>query len=84
MRELFEAEIASIPEARLIPLGELPERLAELEAWRDRALVVHCHTGGRSRSACERLLSDGFSAVENLAGGIDSWSVEVDPDVPRY
>ena len=84
VREPFEAEIASIPEARLIPLGELPERLAELEASRDRVVVVHCHTGGRSRSACELLLSSGFSAVENLAGGIDAWSVDVDPDVPRY
>ncbi len=44
----------------------------------------HCRTGGRSRSACELLLSSGFSAVENLAGGIDAWSVDVDPDVTRY
>ncbi len=84
VREPFEAEIASIPRARLIPLGELPERLAELEAWRGRQVVVHCRTGGRSRSACELLLSNGFSAVENLAGGIEAWSVDVDPDVPRY
>ena len=84
VREPFEADIASIPGARLIPLGELPERLAELEAWRDRPVVVHCHTGGRSRSACELLLSTGFSGVENLEGGIEAWSLDVDPDVPRY
>lgn len=76
VREPFEAEISRIAAARLIPLGELPERLGELEAWRDQSVVVHCQTGGRSRRACELLLAEGFSKVENLAGGIEAWSRE--------
>ena len=76
-REGFEAEIASIPGTRLIPLGTLESSLAELEAWRERPLVVHCQTGGRSRKACELLISRGFTKVENLAGGIAAWSETV-------
>jgi adenylyltransferase/sulfurtransferase len=60
VREPFETELAAIENARPIPLGELGDRLAELEAYRDRPIVVHCHHGGRSRSACELLLTRGF------------------------
>jgi adenylyltransferase/sulfurtransferase len=84
VREPFEAELASIAGAQLIPLGELSGRLAELDAYRDRPIVAHCHHGGRSRKACELLLSEGFQKVQNLAGGIDDWSLKVDPDVSRY
>jgi adenylyltransferase/sulfurtransferase len=84
VREPFERELAAIEIARPIPLGELPDRLAELEAHRDRAIVVHCHHGGRSRSACELLISKGFEKVENLATGIDGWSLQVDSNVARY
>ena len=84
VREPFERELAAIEMARLVPLGELSERLAELETYRDRPIVVHCHHGGRSRSACELLLSEGFGKVENLATGIDGWSLQVDPSVARY
>ncbi len=84
VREPFEQQLARIESARLIPLGGLEGALPELEAWKGRPIVVHCHHGGRSRSACELLLSKGFSRVENLAGGIDAWSLDVDPEVPRY
>jgi adenylyltransferase/sulfurtransferase len=84
VREPFERELAAIETARLVPLGELPDRLAELETYRDRAIVVHCHHGGRSRSACELLISKGFGKVENLATGIDGWSLQVDSRVARY
>ena len=57
---------------------------SEVSAWKDRSIVIHCHHGARSRSACELLRSLGFEHVENLAGGIDRWSTEVDPGVPRY
>jgi len=46
--------------------------------------VVHCHHGGRSADACQRLMRLGFSRVENLDGGIDAWSLTVDDAVPRY
>jgi rhodanese-related sulfurtransferase len=68
----------------LLPLAGLESRLAELEAWRERPIVIHCHHGGRSRKACELLSARGFTQVNNLAGGIDAWSLQVDPSVPRY
>jgi adenylyltransferase/sulfurtransferase len=84
VREPWEDEAARIPGARLMPLGALEGRLGELEAWREKPIVIHCHHGGRSRKACELLLGRGFARVENLAGGIDAWSQQVDPSVPRY
>ncbi len=83
VREPFEAERARIPGARLIPLGSLSAALAELEPWRERPVVVHCQSGGRSRRACQLLSSKGFRCVENLAGGIEAWSLAVDPEIKR-
>jgi rhodanese-related sulfurtransferase len=82
VREHVEVEIASVADARHIPMREIPTRLVEL----DRAipLVVMCHSGGRSRRVAEFLLGNGFSKVFNLRGGIDAWSTEIDPQVPRY
>jgi len=84
VREPFEAELAQIPGARLVPLGQLEARLAELEPWRGREIVVHCHKGGRSRRACELLRSKGFQRAANLAGGIEGWALQVDPEMKRY
>jgi adenylyltransferase/sulfurtransferase len=84
VREPAEHEKARIEGARLLPLGELPERLAELEAWRERPVVVHCHRGGRSARAARLLRERGFRDVANLSGGIEAWSLTVDPTVPRY
>jgi len=82
VREPREAEIASIEGARLIPLRELPQRLAELPGHAE--IVTHCHHGQRSLKAREILVGAGFHSVRSLAGGIDAWSREVDQDVPRY
>jgi monothiol glutaredoxin len=76
-----EREIASIAGARLLDDGLLQE-LAGLD--RDTTLVFHCHHGGRSQRAAEQFVAQGFRSVYNLTGGIDSWSLDVDPDVPRY
>ena len=84
VREPDEFERARIPTAQLIPLGELESRLDELREWKDRDIVVQCHLGGRSASACRILLANGFNRVENLDGGIEAWSLTVDSDVPRY
>ena len=66
----------------LIPLGELPERLSELESHRDDAqIVMQCRSGGRSGKAAEFLQSQGFTNVVNLKGGILAWSAEIDPSV---
>ncbi|MGI9088427.1 MAG: molybdopterin-synthase adenylyltransferase MoeB [Chthoniobacterales bacterium] len=82
VREAFEDEIARIDGAKLIPLGELPTRLQELP--RTSEVVIHCHSGVRSAHAVELLQAAGFDKVFNLAGGIDAWSEEIDPSVPRY
>jgi molybdopterin/thiamine biosynthesis adenylyltransferase/rhodanese-related sulfurtransferase len=82
VREPFENEIARIDNARLIPLGELPDRLNELD--RESYMVVHCHTGKRSAQAVQLLRGAGFPNVFNLEGGIDRWSDEIDPTVQKY
>jgi adenylyltransferase/sulfurtransferase len=82
VREPFEYDIAKIEAARLIPLGELESRLTELP--RSGALILQCHSGGRSEHAVRLLQEAGFQNAFNLVGGIDAWSVEIDPDVPRY
>ncbi|HYT63264.1 MAG TPA: molybdopterin-synthase adenylyltransferase MoeB [Gemmatimonadales bacterium] len=82
VREPPEAQIARIEGARLIPLRELPRRLAELPGHAE--IVTHCHHGQRSLQAREILKGAGFANVRSLAGGIDAWSREVDAEVPRY
>jgi rhodanese-related sulfurtransferase len=82
VREHAELEIAAVAGARHIPMGEIPGRLAELD--RNTPLVVMCHSGGRSRRVADYLQSNGFENVFNLRGGIDAWSTEIDPQVPRY
>jgi adenylyltransferase/sulfurtransferase len=84
VREPGEFMRARIEGSTLIPLGELEERLAELRDWREKLVVVHCHHGGRSAKACALLGRAGFVRATNLTGGIDAWSLTVDPDVPRY
>jgi adenylyltransferase/sulfurtransferase len=81
VREPHEYQIANLG-AKLIPLGDLPQRAGELD--KDREIVVHCKMGGRSQKAAEFLAQNGFKKVWNLAGGITSWSNDVDPTVPKY
>ena len=82
VREPFEYEIARIDRAKLIPLGEIAERLDELK--REEPIIVHCHSGMRSAQAVRLLQQRGFAKVYNLEGGIDAWSDQVDPNVPKY
>jgi len=84
VREPDEVATAQIEGSRGLPLGELEARMDELASWRQRRIVVHCHTGARSARACQALRAAGFRNVANLAGGIEAWSLTVDPDVPRY
>jgi len=82
VREHVELELAAVADALHVPMREVPARLAELE--RNVPLVVMCHSGGRSRRVAEFLVGNGFTNVFNLKGGIDAWSTEIDPQVPRY
>lgn len=82
VREVYEHQIGNIPQARLIPLGELGSRMGELNP--DDDIVIHCKAGGRSAKACEALRAAGFKDVKNMTGGILAWSDQVDPSVPKY
>lgn len=82
VREPFERDLAAIQPSIHIPMGEVPERLEEIP--KDREVVVYCHSGSRSNMVAGYLASRGWKTVANLSGGIDSWSVDVDPKVPRY
>ncbi len=83
-RESGEYAIAKLEAATLIPMGELPTRVDELEPVRNKRIVVHCHHGGRSMQVTQWLQQQGFPVVQNTTGGIDAWSLEVDSSVPRY
>jgi rhodanese-related sulfurtransferase len=84
VRDPDEFERAHIGGSTLIPLSELEQRIAELDDWKDRPVVVHCHHGPRSERACELLIARGFAQAQYLDGGIEAWSLTVDPDVERY
>ncbi|MBX3413420.1 MAG: rhodanese [Pirellulales bacterium] len=83
-READEYATAHIAAARLIPMSELQQRVGELDEYRARPLVVHCHHGGRSLRVAAWLRQQGFAQAQSMAGGIDQWSVEIDRSVPRY
>ena len=82
VREPHEWDIVHIEGARLIPLGQLPERLSELDGHAE--IVTHCHHGARSMKALEILKGAGFGKVRSLTGGIDAWAERVEPGLPRY
>jgi len=75
-------DIARIPGARLIPLGQFPAAIPSLD--RNRDIVVQCRSGARSANAVRQLQAAGFTRVKNLAGGILRWSDDVDPTVVKY
>ncbi len=82
VREPHEFAICSIQGAHQIPLRQIPDHLSELP--RDEHLLIHCHHGGRSLRVTEYLRDQGFPAVSNVAGGINSWANEIEPDMLRY
>lgn len=84
VREPEEHAFAALPGSLHIPLDQLESRVDELAAWQAEDFVVYCHHGMRSARAVSFLRSIGFTGAANLAGGIDRWSIEVDPSVPRY
>ena len=82
VREVVEYNICRLPGATLIPLGTLPAKLpALLEA---EEVIVYCHHGMRSLNAAAWLRQQGVEGAKSMAGGIERWSVEIDPRVPRY
>jgi adenylyltransferase/sulfurtransferase len=82
VREPHEFQICRIPNSKLIPLGQVPQRMNELNTADE--IVVHCKSGKRSAQAVDLLLKSGFRKIRNLQGGILAWSDQVDPGVPKY
>jgi molybdopterin/thiamine biosynthesis adenylyltransferase/rhodanese-related sulfurtransferase len=82
VRERFEYDICNIPGSKLIPLGELPSRMSELDSADD--IILHCKMGGRSARALRLLQEAGFAKLTNVEGGIEAWAREIDPSVPTY
>jgi adenylyltransferase/sulfurtransferase len=84
VRRPSEHETVALPGSLLIPLDELDQRADEIEAPPGALIVAYCHHGVRSLSAAALLERLGFEAVASLRGGIDAWSLRVDPSLPRY
>lgn len=84
VREVEEHQVASIPQAKLVPLSTFATQLPHLLEHADDKVIVHCHHGQRSFNATAFLRQQGFEDVKSMAGGIDAWALEIDPTVPRY
>ncbi|MFM7841401.1 MAG: rhodanese-like domain-containing protein [Nitrospira sp.] len=82
VREPWEYQTAKIPGSILIPLATLPQSLDKLD--KNAEIVCQCHLGMRSADATAFLSQQGFKSVKNLVGGIEAWSTQIDPSVPRY
>jgi len=82
VREPHEYQICRIPGSRLIPLGDVPKRMHELNSADE--IVVHCRSGQRSAQAVELLMKAGFRKIHNLRGGVLAWADQVDPTMPKY
>jgi rhodanese-related sulfurtransferase len=82
VREPSEVAIAPFPGSINVPMGDIPSRIGELDP--DAEWVVVCHHGIRSAQVAIYLARNGFERVSNLRGGIEAWSLDVDPTVPRY
>jgi rhodanese-related sulfurtransferase len=83
VREPSEHRAAKIEGSELKPLGQIVNWANELSD-KGEEIVLHCHHGMRSDRACQYLAAQGFTNVKNLIGGIDEWSLKIDPSVPRY
>jgi rhodanese-related sulfurtransferase len=84
VRQPDEHHLAALPNSKLIPLNQLMARITEVDAPPGVPIVVYCHHGVRSRMAAQAVAQAGHGEVYSLAGGIEAWSIEVDPRVPRY
>lgn len=82
VRELWEYEVCRIEGAKLIPMGTIPANVQALDVEED--VICYCHHGQRSLDVAVWLRRQGVEGAKSLAGGIDRWSREVDPNVPRY
>ncbi len=83
VREPWEISICALPGCMHIPMGELPDRLQQ-ELHPDQHIIVICHHGVRSLHVTDWMREQGFPHTQSLAGGIDAWSMRIDPSIPTY
>lgn len=83
-REPSEWEIARIEGSHLFPLSQWMDSIDKLSQFQGRQIVVYCHHGGRSLRVTHWMRMNGFPDTQNMAGGIEAWSLQVDDEIPRY
>jgi len=83
-REPEEYDMVKIEGSTLVPMSELADRQAEFAGLENHHIVIYCHLGVRSQQAAAWLREQGFSEVQSLAGGIDAWAEQIDPQMARY
>ena len=83
-RETQEHQLGTIEGAELLPMSELAIRAEELDGQQNAHIVVYCHHGIRSAQVASWLREQGFARAQSMAGGIDQWSLEIDPTLTRY
>jgi len=84
VRQPWEHALAALPGSQLVPLPLLPTQMESIKPPAGALLVVYCHHGVRSLAAARFLEQAGYAQVASLAGGIEAWSCDIDPQVPRY
>ena len=84
VREPHEVQICTLANAIHIPLGQLEQRLKDLDRYKEQEIIVYCRSGKRSEMACGLLQQHGFKTVTNLQGGILQWSNDVEPSMQKY
>lgn len=83
-REQTEWDTAKIEGAILMPMSRWLDQVEQLSAFKGKRIAVHCHHGGRSLRVTQWLRQNGFPEAQNVTGGIEAWSTDIDPNVPRY
>lgn len=83
-REPHEHEYVHLPDSLLIPTSDFLQQVGQLEAFRDRRILVLCHHGVRSHGVAQWMRENGYEHVQSITGGIDAWAVKLDPELPRY
>lgn len=83
VRQQYEKDLVDIG-GSLIPLGELGNRIDELNPHKNQEIIIYCRSGARSAEACRALMASGYDNVKNLKGGILKWAQDIDPSLPTY
>ena len=83
-REQDEHAQVNIPQATLLPMSEIQDRVAELDAHKAEDVIVMCHHGGRSLQVAMWLRQQGFVKAQSMSGGIDVWAQTIEPGMTRY